>query len=636
MKSYANFGKYLEDVEYDSMMDAIRDYVKKSQGNGFYSSMVLCSDYMDVDDIHVMSTDLHSESGSFVSFEAHVVADIICKGLGKRDYESEIKPKWYTVSFVGHLCDGLHMVTINDVSDYQKAGYDKKRTLSSYGISYLYSEDLEKEATIFLQRYCPEALEKPMAIPIDELLGNMCLERYEAPLPENVFGKSFFSEATVAVYDADGNEVKKAIEPGTILINPDVYFMRNIGSVNNTIVHECVHWDRHSKFFELMKILRGDLFSIQCDTEDVRKADETELEKTLRWMEWQANALTPRILMPLTTARQKMTQILNQLNVSMSGQAAYHIMETALVEFADFFQVSKLAAKIRLREIGFAQVDGVCNYTGSQYLEGFSFDGLKLKSDETYIIDAKDLICQSLENPVMQAILSKGEFAHVNNLVCINDDQYVEIDANHNVKLTDYAKEHVDECCVKFKRKYKMTEFNDSFYSHCSLSRRIDAASFCETRVIDDEDNQDVAERAKQMHVLNLEAKKITEILQNLPATFARTLDAHMNRLTKENGSKMTNLELSLRTGLSVKRISELRKNEGETVPWRTVYAICIALHLHPLLSEDLIGKARVKAPLTEEGFMAKYIIEHHYMDSLELCNQTLKESGYSTWGRAS
>jgi hypothetical protein len=79
-----------------------------------------------------------------------------------------------------------------------------------------------------------------------------------------------------------------------------------------------------------------------------------------------------------------------------------------------------------------------------------------------------------------------------------------------------------------------------------------------------------------------------------------------------------------------------LRKNEGETVPWRTVYAICIALHLHPLLSEDLIGKARVKAPLTEEGFMAKYIIEHHYMDSLELCNQTLKESGYLIWGKAS
>ena len=82
------------------------------------------------------------------------------------------------------------------------------------------------------------------------------------------------------MYDDDGNEVKKVIESGTILINPDVYFMRNIGSVNNTIVHECVHWDRHSKFFELMKILRGDLFSIQCDTEDVRKADETELEKT--------------------------------------------------------------------------------------------------------------------------------------------------------------------------------------------------------------------------------------------------------------------------------------------------------------------------------------------------------------------
>ena len=30
------------------------------------------------------------------------------------------------------------------------------------------------------------------------------------------------------------------VEAGTIFVDPKAYFLRNLGAVNNTIVHECV------------------------------------------------------------------------------------------------------------------------------------------------------------------------------------------------------------------------------------------------------------------------------------------------------------------------------------------------------------------------------------------------------------
>lgn len=89
-----------------------------------------------------------------------------------------------------------------------------------------------------------------MPIPLDELMFNMGLVLYEAPLPDNIFGKTYFAESTVDIFNEEYEVVKQTVEPGTILLNPNIFFMRNIGSRNNTVVHECVHWDRHDKFLK--------------------------------------------------------------------------------------------------------------------------------------------------------------------------------------------------------------------------------------------------------------------------------------------------------------------------------------------------------------------------------------------------
>ena len=388
MKQYASFERYLEDKYYNDIHRAITGLIyKRGRNNGFYSYTVLDPSYFQVDDIHVKTVSFHSTEGNQIIFNAAVQADVVLKGIGKRDYDADMTYPWYTVSFIGYLSDGLNMVTITNVEDYSPDKFDKNTTLSKYLVPYLYAEDIEKEAEKFLIKYCRQALKEPMPIPLEELLFNMGLELYEAPLPDNIFGKTYFAEAIVDVFNEDGDVVSQTIDPGTILINPNIFFMRNIGSRNNTVVHECVHWDRHDKFFELQKLLNSDITSLSCEiTEHVGQKD-AGLEGALQWIEWQANALAPRILLPANTTRRKLNEILQRLHIDGTEKTESEIMEEAIQELAEFFEVSKYAAKLRAIELGFTQAKGVWNYVNGKYLPSFSFKDTALKKDESFIID---------------------------------------------------------------------------------------------------------------------------------------------------------------------------------------------------------------------------------------------------------
>lgn len=635
MSQYASFEKYLESKYYNDIHRAITGLIlKRGRNNSFYSHTVLDPSYFQLDDIHVKTVSFHSTDGNRIIFNAAVEADVILKGMGKRDYDADMNNPWYTVSFTGYLSDGLNMVTITGVDEYSADRFDKNTTLSKYLVPYLYAEDLEKEAEKFLDKYCRHALREPMPIPLDELMFNMGLELYEAPLPDNIFGKTYFAEATVDVFNEDGEVVPQNIDPGTILLNPNIFFMRNIGSRNNTVVHECVHWDRHDKFFELQKLLNSDLSSLTCEVIEHKSQKNSGIDGALQWMEWQANALTPRILLPASTTKQKLNEILLRLHIENPERTESVIMEEAIQELADFFAVSKFAAKLRAIELGFTQAQGVWNYVNGKYLPSFSFKATALKKDESYIIDTRNACYEANFDEGAKAALSNGDFLYVDNMYCINDPKYVSEAEDGGCTLTDYARQQVDECCLKFKQKFKISSTQgDAYYTQCSLSRDIDSSSYCECNYIDDEDNQDVEKRAAELKKLKAEGIRIMEILRNLPMSFSGTLDAHMKRLEKEDGRKMTNLELSLRTGLSDRYIQDLRKEE-KNVSFETVCAICIGLHLHPKFSNDLISKSRNDYPLTEEGYFNQFLIEHHYMETLDLCNEKLIEMGYRTWGK--
>ncbi len=249
--------------------------------------------------------------------------------------------------------NGLHNVKIVRVEEYNKDRFDKENALDHYLVPYLYSEDADTVAENFLNKHCKRALKTAMPLPVEEIVRDLGMQLFFAPLDDNIFGKTYFETSTVTVYSDTAflKTEEKIIAPGTMLVNPNTFFMYNIGTMNNTIIHECVHWERHKMFFELMRLLSHECHSISCKIIEIYGKDKTK-STPLDWIEWQANTLAPKILMPVSTTKKFIQDRLYNLRQSMPANTREaEVMVQAIQDTADFFQVSRIAAKLRAIEL---------------------------------------------------------------------------------------------------------------------------------------------------------------------------------------------------------------------------------------------------------------------------------------------
>lgn len=628
-KKYDTFAAYLEDVYYNQIFSKIKLYLFNNKGRlDLSTSVVPDPSYVELSDFKIMGVNFHESDTDRIECKVTVRAEIEISGRGRRDYESDSTECWISIPLSATLRNGLQQVSIGYASEYSRELFRAEDALTKYLVPYIYAKDLDKHAERFLKKYCPRALEEPMPLPIKEIVEKMGLTVYHAPLPDGIFGRTYFNDANVEVFtNKTCSETEdRTICPGTVLVNPDVVFMRNIGSTNNTVIHECVHWDKHYKFFELQKLLNPDIQAISCAVVEDYKKKSNELEDELSWMEWQANALAPKILIPAKTGKAKLSEILNRLHRAYRGRLRDgYVMELAISEFADFFKVSTTAAKIRAVELGFEQAAGVFNFVDGKNYPPFSFKKGSLKKGQTFVIDRNNVIIQSLLNPDLSEDIAARRFIHAGGLLVINDPQYVSIVEDSEPTLTEYALEHVDECCLVFDRTTRVsTQYDDSFYRICFLCRDADSKSFVEAKFNPREGkNEDVQKRAREMTTIAAEAKRISDILAEIPSSFCGTLDYHVKR------RGYTNEKMEERTGISSRMIQNYRNKKDAKPTLQSVLALCIGLNLHPSFSYDLINKAGYNIMAANEEYLIyRYLIEHHHMENIFMWNEKLQDAG--------
>ena len=159
-----------------------------------------------------------------------------------------------------------------------------------------------------------------------------------------------FNSGYVDVYLKDTDEyIQLTVRRGTMFIDPDITELRNEGCFNNTVAHECVHCYKHRNYHLLAHvndIKRSKTQQCPSAEPDERINDEWTDED---WIEWQVNGSAPRILMPkrmfiqaAETFREELSEIEN----------AYVVSYTLKNKLAEFFQVSKQSAGIRMQELG--------------------------------------------------------------------------------------------------------------------------------------------------------------------------------------------------------------------------------------------------------------------------------------------
>lgn len=183
--------------------------------------------------------------------------------------------QWLIASCEAVITDKLESLTVSSVKPWSK--YTRP---SSTGVAasksivpIIYSNDLDKEVTAFLERYYPEALVEPMRVPIEEIakekLDLNVIQGYRITDDFTIFGQICFSPETLKIYDLfKTSEKEQEVPRGTILIDAYTYWQRNSGCVNNTIAHEVYHWHRHRLYATIEHILQDKKFiAYRCPAE---------------------------------------------------------------------------------------------------------------------------------------------------------------------------------------------------------------------------------------------------------------------------------------------------------------------------------------------------------------------------------
>lgn len=622
MRELSSFIDLIKDEYYNEIYSAVASFVEDNAGSlGCNSYVVEEPDEAELASMILNTAFITDSQGDEMLFDVVVASEIIIAETVKRNRESDNAEQWFRVSCKGNWNCKLQNFRVTDISIYRSESSNGKNCLSKYLVPIYKKEMLDEVAEDFLERYYPEALEVPRLVDAPEIARRLGLDLREIKITKDnsIFGQIYFSDCALQRYDLESDSYRSMdVTSGTIIVNPDVYFLRNLGSVNNTIIHECVHWDKHKRFFELQKLYNAEANLISCHVSEGNRPEENS--SPLDWMEWQANALAPRILMPYKQTYLKANELISKYRRLLQIEDMLFIMEPVITELSEFFGVSKQAAKIRMIDLGYTDAIGVLNYVGDHYIANYSFDTESLESGKTFTIGAQDALREYAMNPEFRKRLNSGNYVYVDAHICINDPKYVRNSFFGVAELTDYARHHIDECCLVFDIEVTRNEnYGVSHYFECVLYKDVLSERTIEARYKSSAENEAVEARAEQLRKIGVEAKETAEILRNLPTTFSGTLKAHMKRLD------FTEELLEEKSLINERTIRRMRKNEKYQAKIPTIVAICVGMQLCPDFSFDLMRKSGNGFRTTEEHLIYKMILNSYYRNSIYECNEILE-----------
>lgn len=467
MAGNRSFLNYITDRFYNDFYTSVEKYIDENQDSlDLHINNVKDVGEIILTDMEVKMASINDLPGMEIKFDVVIEAEI---EVSEGDYhydDYDLCNQWFLLSCMGDLEYSLDDFKIIDIAIYtQRNKIDKP--LSDALVPYIKKEELDSVATDFLNRYYPEALKEPMAVEPTVLASKMgaIVEVRNITKDLSIFRQVYFHDSVAEFYDSDEDEIIiEEVKAGTIFVDPKAYFLRNLGAVNNTIVHECVHWDMHRKAFELERLYNDSANKIKCQVVGGIKDGDKD---ATGWMEWQANSLAPRIQMPLSSFKTKAFEVIKQFKRELGTSEIIDVIQLAIDELAIFFCVSRLAAKIRMIDSGYEEAEGAFIYIDDRYVKPHSFKKGTLKRNQTFSISAEDAAIQSLTNLEIR----DGNYIYVDSHFVFNHPKYVTENLLGETVLTRYALSHMDECCLIFDLAIKSSNIKERYYSECYLNR---------------------------------------------------------------------------------------------------------------------------------------------------------------------
>jgi len=620
MASTRSFREYVASRFYNNFIDAISTFIGDDiDGIGLHLSRVHTVGEWEIYGLDIKSISVNNLPGMEIQFDTIIDADFYVREADYHRDEDEETHQWFLVSCLGDL-ESFDNIQIIKTTVY---GVKNKilAPMSDSLVPIISKDQLEDVATNFLRRNYPEALSTPMAVDPTMLAARMGLSVQVRQITTDfsVFGQIFFHDTTMEVYDSQAGRAEMAEVKGkTIVVDPQNFFLRNLGSVNNTIIHECVHWDLHRKAFQLEWLYNKNAAQIQCKV--VGGIKDSTARSATDWMEWQANALAPKIQMPLIPFKRKAFELLNKYRIIMDTDERVDVLEPTIDELALFYGVSRLAAKIRMIDAGYEDAVGVFIYIDGHYVTPHRFRKNSIRRDQTFSISIRDAVVERVLSPKLRDKIDSGNYLFIDSHLCLNHSKYVRLGEDGKAELTKYARLHMDECCLIFDLTIDAKSsgsYGKQFFTECVLYR--DASSNIIFIPHYSSSNKENPDHAKMLKDYN---KDLLDISRKLPMSFSGMLDA----LIKWTGMKEE--DLAEAAELSTRTIQRLRNNEPNNVTIETVMQLCIGMKLPPSLSYRLIQASGNSFLVNEQHIMYQFLLGSCYTNSVEDCNDKLIEQG--------
>ena len=613
-----SFKDYVADRFYNEVFAAIQSYTADNYDDlDLRLYRVRNIGGIELSDIEVKFVSVNDLPDMKIEFDVVVEAELEVRESDYHYDESENCRQWFILKCTGDLDCNLDDFTISSVTEYTSKNKQPK-PMSDSLVPIIYKEQLESVATDFLRRHYPEALKTPMAIEPQVLAEKMGLtvEMREITKDFSVFGQLYFHDCDAVFYDEDSDEmVQTHVDARTIIVDPKAFFLRNLGSVNNTIVHECVHWELHRKAFELERLYNESVSKIQCETVGGIKNNHHEATD---WMEWQANSLAPRIQMPLGMFKTKAFEFIKRFSKELGTSEVVEVMEPVIDALATFFGVSRLAAKIRMIDVGYEEAIGAFTYIDGRYIKPHTFKKGFSQRNQTFSISAEDAAIQSITNPNLMVVLEEYNFLFVDSHFVVDHPKYVTRDLFGRTALTNYARKHMDECCLVFDLSLR-TGVRERYHRECFLNR--DEGALISFDIVYSKGYQFAAPE-RQIELLKKVVMEEAAIYNELP----NNLPGSLKRLKDWRG--VTFSELADRALINERTVRRIVNGE-EPGSLNSIILICLALHLPPKISRHVIAQSQFSLSYSNENHIwYQFVLDHKYANTLDEIRTFLAERG--------
>ena len=171
----------------------------------------------------------------------------------------------------------------------------------------------------------------------------------------------------------------------------------------------------------------------------------------------------------------------------------------------------------------------------------------------------------------------------------LNDPKYIEQNADGVTVLTDYARNHMNECCLVFDVSVKSANCEASYSSECVLNRDKNSPFELEIKFHNGYQNSDAA---KQSEYLASVVKENMEMYSKLP-------NCHVSCLEQvKEWRGMTYDAIANAIPMEERQVRRIFNGESNgSIP--SLVAICLVLYLPPEISLHIIDKSSLTLSLS-------------------------------------